>query len=304
MTGVSALRQPAGARHVISGTWSWPGPCWVPGMPTVQLTARSSAYPLVHADVRQRTWAALRRRYPAVLAACFMGNHLHLLVEDTDPDQEIAFLGPCLRALRAWRDLEIEASVASTRTKVRRDLRYIALNPCRARLAADPLEWLWSTHRELVGAVPDPWVDHAAVRRLCGPLAEVHRYVSSDPSVQVSGTPLPRPAEPRCAAIHPLASIRRAARVACRGGSILRRGSARVLFLHLAHHQGWRARSQLAEVCGMSPQAVGRCWRRDVDLLPARLCLGDRRLLEARLPSEPGSHRQGRPTSPRPPRGG
>ncbi len=68
---------------------------------------------------------------------------------------------------------------------LQRTLRYVALNPCRDRLVADPLAWPFSGHRDAVGltipgalpVVPDPYRHHA--------------YVSGDPSVRVEGTDLP-----------------------------------------------------------------------------------------------------------------
>ncbi len=70
--------------------------------------------------------------------------------------------------------------------KVRRMVRYIHLNPCRAGLAADPLAWPFSTHRDASGFAIPP---------ACAPVRDperFHAYVSADPSVDPAGTPLPR----------------------------------------------------------------------------------------------------------------
>ncbi len=74
---------------------------------------------------------------------------------------------------------------ASAPGKLRRNERYIHLNPCRARLIDDPLAWPWSTHRDRVGLA---WP--CAVPTRTDPAA-FHRYVSADPSVAVDGTLLP-----------------------------------------------------------------------------------------------------------------
>ena len=70
-------------------------------------------------------------------------------------------------------------------TKARRTVRYVHLNPCRAHLAVDPLAWPFSTHRDRLGCAARPVLPQAR-----DPEA-FHRYVSSDPSVDPTGTPLP-----------------------------------------------------------------------------------------------------------------
>jgi hypothetical protein len=77
---------------------------------------------------------------------------------------------------------------------LKRQIRYVHLNPCRARLAGDPLQWEWSTHRDLAGCVSDPWPDPELLRHCFqaprARLAEAaHAYISSDPSVTVTGSP-------------------------------------------------------------------------------------------------------------------
>ena len=66
-----------------------------------------------------------------------------------------------------------------------RTIRYTHLNPCRDRLADDPLAWAFSTHRDAVGlAIP------GVVAPTLRP-ARFHAYVSGDPSVHPDGTDLP-----------------------------------------------------------------------------------------------------------------
>ena len=256
-------------------------------MQAIQFTAKSTHFCLADPSTCERTWRVLRRRWPRVLSACLMGNHLHVLVEGVDPAEESAWLLRALRRMRGWPGATVEASPAQGRVKLRRDLRYIALNPCRAGLARDPLAWLWSTHRELFGAVVEPWVDRDRILQLEGSLEAHHAYVSSDPSVDVSGTPPPRSARSTQHAVRPLGDVLLAARAATRGGDPRQRGPARDLFLALAADQGWRNPTQLAALCGISRQAVARAWRRDIDLGPGRACLGDPRLLAAVRPSAP-----------------
>jgi len=254
-------------------------------MKTTQLTARASSYCLADPDVCRRTWTLLRRRWSLVLGACLMGNHLHVLVEDVEPAIEAAWLLRALRRTGGWPGVEVEAGPVLGRTKVRRHVRYIALNPCRARIASDPLEWLWSTHRELFGAVSEPWVDRSAILSLDRSVERHHAYVSADPRVAVSGTAPPVSEPATSVSVHPLGTIARAAAVATRGGSVERRGPTRDLFLHLARLHGWYRTRHLAQIVGVSRRAVTDTWNRPVDVGPGLAVLGDRRLLAARWPS-------------------
>jgi hypothetical protein len=68
---------------------------------------------------------------------------------------------------------------------LQRTVRYVALNPCRDKLAPDPLAWPFSGHRDTVGlAIP------GVLPVVCDPVWH-HGYVSGDPSVRVEGTELP-----------------------------------------------------------------------------------------------------------------
>lgn len=69
----------------------------------------------------------------------------------------------------------------------RRTVRYIHLNPCRAGLVTDPLAWPFSTHRDMTGFAIAPVCSRARDPET------FHRWVSSDPSVAVAGSPLPAP---------------------------------------------------------------------------------------------------------------
>ncbi|MCP4806384.1 MAG: hypothetical protein GY884_13655 [Proteobacteria bacterium] len=161
-------------------------------------------------------------------------------------------------------------------------LRYIHLNPCRAGLASDPLAWRWSTHRDLVGAVVDPWVplDRWAEWTSMD-AAELHSYIASDPSTDVTGTPMPEAAIPSPIATRPLGDIARASIEATRGTpeDLRRRTPTRHVFLHLAREQGWHDVGLLARACAMSKRGVLYNWSLPSRLDEGALCLGDSRLL-------------------------
>jgi hypothetical protein len=140
-----------------------------------------------------------------------MPNHLHVITQGSRPGELAWQLSVELRAwtrrffpgTRLWTPVGPPEPIPDERYLLRL-IRYIHLNPCRAGLARDPLEWEWSTHRDLTGCVADPWPDPAAAARLFETsrarlAGQAHRYVSGDPTVAVAGTPAPwtpAPGEP------------------------------------------------------------------------------------------------------------
>jgi hypothetical protein len=192
----------------------------------------------------------------------------------------------CRLGLRYVGEAAEPKRIADT-AKLLRDNRYVALNPPCEGLVDDPLSWLFSTHRDVIGATADPWVDadrlaRALRRPLRGFVGWYHKYVSSDPSVRVAGTPLPRDAMPSDVGSFPLGTIARAAAAAARARpeAIRESGLVRDLFVGLACEQGWRSSARLADACACTPRAIRKIASRiDADTLaPARRCLGDGRL--------------------------
>lgn len=251
------------------------------------LTARTDAFPFSDPAFCLRAWLRLEAAWPRPLAACLMGNHLHLLVPG-DPQEEATRLARVLNHLQGP-VFRAAGTPSEGRVKLRRDIRYIALNPCRARLAADPLEWAWSTHRDMVGAVARPWVDRRTVLALeygRDPLASHHRYVSGDPHVSVRSTPLPRAARNADISEWPLRAVMNAALAATRGGAIFQRPT-RTMFFQLARDHGWTRVTRLAEIGRCSRATVYRAWSAPDICQAARVCLGDARLRRMLLPTDP-----------------
>jgi hypothetical protein len=239
-------------------------------------------------------WTHLRRAFEDAIAVVLMLDHLHLVTDHPDAEMARRRLAQTLRhftrrfapTTRLWQ--APQAAVIRTAAALRRNVRYVALNPCRAGLASDPLEWPWSTHRDVVGAVTDPWVTAerlAAVlqRPRRGFEAAHHSYVSADPDVAVDGTPFPRPASRTIVPGTSLAAVIRAAASATRATprDVQRPGATRALFVRLASSQGWRDQRQLAEICGTSVRTIQHHKAAPDEALLAAglLCLGDRRLL-------------------------
>jgi hypothetical protein len=216
-----------------------------------------------------------------------MPNHPHLIVRG-DPDRERSKLSHLLSGFtrhsgerRLWDD-RTSAERIPDPAHLSRQIRYVHLNPCRARLVDDPLRWPWSTHRGVIGAEADPWADAGRLAEVLGrsrPGFEerFHAYVSGDPTVAVSGTPLPAPAPSRRLPAVPLEAIVRAAVSATVWQRPSRMRHAIVL---LAVDQGWRDPPLLAAAIGRGTRRVrSLAARPDPALLArAKLCLGDERL--------------------------
>jgi REP element-mobilizing transposase RayT len=264
-------------------------------------TAKSLPPYTPFADFEQArwTWAALRRNFPNAISACLMPNHLHLLVATSRPQEaRIAlrivlskmtarFYGHRLIGARIWQPVPTPVPVEGAQ-KIRRNVRYIVLNPCRAGLAPDPISWPWSTHLDFVGGRSDPWVEFTRLSKNPGFKAfestQIHKYISSDPCVNVSGTPLPNPAPPMRAPLFSLQHIAMAALLAQDKptATLTRRGPARTEFLRLAWHQGWQNRAQLRGLTHIKKDAL----RNTVQHPPSQaalICLGDGRLRKLAL---------------------
>ncbi len=136
-------------------------------------------------------WTCLVRAVPEPRGLVLMPDHVHLQNEGTKG------FGRGLAAYARWRNAyrgetgQVWEATQHAPERLpnaehsRRNLRYLALNPCRAKLVDDPLGWPFSTHRDSVGYTLDP------VRpRVSDPVA-LHKYTSGDPSVAVGGTDLP-----------------------------------------------------------------------------------------------------------------
>lgn len=253
------------------------------------LVARATRGSKPFADPATAWWLMWRLRldFPLSLGACVMPEHTHLLTETPEPERARTRLTRILSRLIVRLGVPHlfepvpEPEVVANGQHLERLLRYIWLNPCRAKLVADPLAWPWSTYRGVLGAEVDPWVsaDRVATalgRPTRGFASAVHAYVSGDPSVEVRGSPVPALCLPRETPSIPLESVRSAALAATPWSpSWLRRRE----IVELAAHQGWRDVGALARASGLGGRSVQRILAGELG--PDRaacLCLGDERL--------------------------
>ena len=240
-------------------------------------------------------WDHLRQVFPEALFALLMPTHLHLICPMREGGATLRslarLLGHHTRKFNGrdggWRPLEEPAAIRTPRI-LERSVRYVALNPCRDNEVPDPLMWEWSTYRDVMGAVVDPWITDKRLARMLrwrikGFRDRFHAYVSKDPSVDLRGTPPPRPALDSTTTQFPIAELVVAASVASRKHpeAVRHRGVTRDVFLHLARLQGWKDRRLLEQVADISRATLLRIHARPLDpgiLYAGRLCLGDPRL--------------------------
>ena len=211
---------------------------------------------------------------PAALV--LMPNHVHALVPQLD---ERAF-SRALSGYARWRNHHRGASgpvwerhppphAVPDQKHLRRTLRYIHLNPCRAGLVHDPLAWPFSTHRDACGLAKP-----TARERMRDPHA-FHAYVSADPTVSLEGTLLPaRPygsdAPPLTAVLDAASSVTRTPLSALVG----QRSPARSVALSAARALAIPT-ADLAAAFALHPSAVRRT-RCATDELVARVLFDDR----------------------------
>ena len=183
------------------------------------LTARALPGTLLFHDWTEALtlWGMLTRAFPEAEAICLMPNHPHIVGPANARSRLSALMSGYARWRGAYRGQDAstwepqpEPVPLPDEAHTRRTIRYVLLNPCRGGLAADPLAWPLSTHRDLVG-LGEP------SRRRRDPAA-FHAWVSGDPSVAVGGTSLPELANGRTS----LAAIEEAV------GSVLRLTPPRV----------------------------------------------------------------------------
>ncbi len=239
-------------------------------------------------------WKGLHKVFPLTMAVVLMPNHFHVVAYVEKLQATQVRLKNLLASLSRWhrltRGFEVtpEPDLIPDQEKLKRDMRYVFLNPCRARLCPDPLEWRWSSYRQLLGMAHGMWTQrNAAITSSLGwsgrkGLERLHAYVSSDPSVKVEGTPLPKAAPAFNRTVHcSLDVLFSSARAAHPEELDSNSPVIRASFVRLAVSQGWSSRSQLARHLQTSRSSIQYWLEKPFDstlLEPERYCLADRRL--------------------------
>ncbi len=232
-------------------------------------------------------WPRLKASFTDALALILMPNHAHLLLPASlDPElaknKLHALMNQCSRRINSkitWQKLSAPTEIWD-RFHLKRQLRYVALNPCRKNLCTDPLEWRWSTYRELF----DGSHRYTAIANLIREpsLKAYHQYVSSDPSVSITGTPPPLKKSLRNCELASLEGIL-ASVVAATGKhprAIQTKRPPRLLFVQACEQLGWTKTQIIADLCDISTRGLRRLRHLPAssELQHVFACLSDPRL--------------------------
>ncbi len=234
-------------------------------------------------------WTRLRRAFPSAVAACLVPDGVELVVEGDSSQQVRAQLRRVMagyaRALGGagcWQPLGVPVAVPEG-VAAKLAARQVSTAACQRGLCADPRQWLWSTHRDVCGAVVFPWVTAGAVARAIAWTADEvetgwHAYVTAvippvADWVDVAWCPAPVVAGTG----EDLAAVLRAACTATRSAPVeLRRsGPAASVAAALAAARGLHPTSGLSAALGLSARGVRRLAKRatEVELAAALRCL-------------------------------
>lgn len=237
-------------------------------------------------------WVQLPGLFPDALMAVLMPNHLHLILPRSEKTYSklVGVMGSISKKHgipALWQPIPPTKEILDLK-HLRRQLRYVALNPCRNNLARDPLEWVWSTYRDGVGASAKPWVKTAHIAQVLkeaerGFSVRFHDYVSGDPSVAVEGTSYPKAHVKSVYASESIVNILSAAAATLRAPASevrQRRSELRQLFVHFAWQQGWIQTKLLSQICDTSTRAIHQILEKPEPpgMNAALMCLGDVRL--------------------------
>lgn len=137
---------------------------------------------LVGREIAQQRW----RLY----AYCLMGNHYHLLIETAEPNltrgmqrlNQVYTQRFNRRHRRVGHVLQgrYKAIVVDKDSYLKELIRYVVLNPVRAKMVRLPERWAWSSYRATAGlSVAPPWLAVDAVRgQFGGSVAAYRRFVA------------------------------------------------------------------------------------------------------------------------------
>lgn len=236
-----------------------------------------------------RVWHALRDLFPEAASVTLMPDHIHILLPSGDPVLARRRILVIMSAVSKrsgipalWQRLG-EPRPVNNAEHLRRTIRYNILNPC-PRLVKDPLEWPWSTYREMLDLSTTPWPGPRHALRVIDPrsLEHFHRYITVDDRVDPRGTPPPRAAtSPSRVPTHGVFEVAAAVCSLFRipFEEIRSNTAARSYFCHLAETVGLSQRRHLSVALGVSPATLRRIFQRPKPGLEAGLrCLGDSRL--------------------------
>ncbi len=201
-------------------------------------------------------WRILVERVTGIVAMTIMPNHVHVLCADPDPSPIERVCNAFARWRNAYREeagvvwLPLDPPRESGPDRLRRDARYVHLNPVRAGLVSDPLAWPFSVYRDAVDLAPWP------LRKPTQDVVGFHRYVSSDPTVAVAGTSLPTGLLRRPSVAEVADAVASLGRVSL--DALQTRGPVRRLYMQAARSLTDATLRDIAELAGVKVNAAQR----------------------------------------------
>lgn len=263
------------------------------------IVARSNygLVPFISRDHCIWVWNELSRHYAGLSAAVLMPNHLHLIVNASNIQNELKNLQSILTRFNRifypdqllWEPIPTPELIPD-RFHLQRQIRYVHLNPCRKKLINDPLKWEFSTHRDWLGLSYPPLVGKEIITTIFPTYSRTkfHSYVSSDPSCAVEGTALPpsiehnKESQVRLAET-PLSLILKSVLISQHAPKLdlSKRGPVRTIALHLASEAKDLYPTLLAREMGLAKQTVYNALKKQRNqdaITSAKRVLSDSRL--------------------------
>lgn len=228
-------------------------------------------------------WSAGRRAFPDALAVCLLPTHAYVVApfEDAESGRQRLnrLIGQFARRFDALGKIgdTAEPEPVTEQYELLQRIQAVAELPRDAGLVDDPLAWPWSTYRDVVGAIADPWVCEL---RLASHLrAEPAGFAQFfHDSIGPRGFPKPAHAGARYSTDAIACAAAAATRTAV--DNIRCEGPARSLFIRLLADFTALCNQDLASMADVSVRTVNRVLNQDREQMMSagRLCLGDTRL--------------------------
>jgi REP element-mobilizing transposase RayT len=225
--------------------------------------AAGSQTPFLTRDGSLFIWNQIRRRLDRCLALVIMPNHGHLLVDIEDKDRAERAIRLSLLSFKRstptlWDPIPDPTLIPDIK-HLRRQIRYVHLNPCRSHLTPDPLSWEFSTHWDFmnysVGSFSVPLVQNLGFSSK----AQFHKYISSDSSTLTEGTELPLLTSDLNG--FPIVALDRVSELSKKltrspADGLNKTGTARQLFYSLSAAAGYTNQTLIAQYLKISQQSV------------------------------------------------
>lgn len=258
------------------------------------LLAKYPNRPFTDSAFNAEVWRRLRIAFKDVYAAVIMPDHLHVIPKTAEPlaarDRLIHVQRGLSRGLMKeglFHPVEIRESIPNAH-HLKRQVRYVHLNPCREGLTRDPAAWNWTTHRDYIGATFPSWPNIPEAMRAMGfpagreGIRRFHNYVSGDPTCDPRGTQTPEIPKDFVGASFQASKLAFASAVRVHSSLLNRKGQVRSQFARVMANEMGLGPSEVARRLAIQPQSIRPSSSKNRALAQAiTMILSDRRLLDS-----------------------